>query len=269
MGRDGYTEFRTLPEENSDAEKLPENYVRYLEVWQDFLDRVGSDTKMPSFPIWSMEFGASYPFETRNPTTYDRRYLARFNGSFGDALAGKPKGQQIASLPPYARAGSEEFPQWKKRFIKQNRKFFAENEEKLVGWLPKVRDFPPSFQKFEWNWQDGPRSVWDKVVQFRASGIRVKNPTTSPSLVALTTSQVPVIAWQKRYMKVRECARLQSLDDLKHLPISKTRAFKALGNAVNADVVELVAEKLLSSDPELRDTSPHYRHAVSDATATS
>ena len=49
-------------------------------------------------------------------------------------------------------------------------------------------------------------------------------------------------------MKIHECARLQSLDDLEHMPASKTRAFKALGNAVNADTIELVAERLLECD---------------------
>jgi DNA (cytosine-5)-methyltransferase 1 len=56
---------------------------------------------------------------------------------------------------------------------------------------------------------------------------------------------VPIIGWEQRYMTPRECARLQSLHELKALPDSNTRAFQALGNAVNADVVETVARALL------------------------
>jgi DNA (cytosine-5)-methyltransferase 1 len=61
----------------------------------------------------------------------------------------------------------------------------------------------------------------------------------------MTTTQVPIIAWERRYMTPLECARLQSLDDLPHLPKASTRAFKALGNAVNASLIQRIAEQLL------------------------
>lgn len=243
----------------NDADTLSSRYIRYLEVWEEFLGLIGDDAKMPSFPIWAMEFGATYPYEKRNPSAYSQRYLARFNGVFGEPLSRKRKEQQIAELPPYAR-GEMPFPRWKVRFIQQNRHFYAAHETRLRDWLPKVSTFPPSFQKLEWNWQAGTRSLWDKLIQFRASGIRVKNPATAPSLVALTTSQVPIIASERRYMTIRECARLQSLGDLALLPTFKAGAFRALGNAVNADVAYLVARQLL------KNTSSH--HVSDDRTAS-
>ena len=50
---------------------------------------------------------------------------------------------------------------------------------------------------------------------------------------------------QRRYMTPRECAALQSLDDI-NLPEHDLDAYKALGNAVNAKVVRAVAEPLLA-----------------------
>lgn len=235
-----------LDEKTAEGAPIGRQHIGYLDVWQEFLDRIGDEHKMPSFPIWAMEFGADYPCEVRSPTEYAQRYLARFRGAFGAKLAGRTKGQQIAALPTYAR-GTTALPRWKVKFIQQNREFYECHKGRLQGWLPKVREFPTSFQKLEWNWQAGPRSLWDKVIQFRASGIRVKNPATAPSLVALTASQVPIVAWRRRYLSPRECARLQSLETLTNLPASKVNAYRALGNAVNAEVIFRVGQSLLGT----------------------
>jgi len=51
-------------------------------------------------------------------------------------------------------------------------------------------------------------------------------------------------------MTPRECARLQSMDTLMALPESASKAFAALGNAVNSKVVEKVARALMAVQPE-------------------
>ena len=81
----------------------------------------------------------------------------------------------------------------------------------------------------------------------RASGVRVKKPTTAPSLIAMTVTQVPIIAWERRYMTPRECAKLQSMESLKVLPDASTAAYKALGNAINVHVMRLVARALVGN----------------------
>ncbi len=233
----------------SDARALSEQTRLCLSVWNQFLALAPAEVELPSFPIWSMEFGATYPFEDTTPFAERERggaeALGIYRGTHGKPLAGLPLDEQWMALPSHARTPQEQFPKWKKDFIRANRKFYAVNRHWIDPWLPSVKPFISSHQKFEWNVKGGERDLWKYVIQFRASGVRVKRRTTSPSLVAMTDTQVPIIGWQKRYMTPRECAKLQSLGDLKHLPEPQARAFAALGNAVNAKVVEKVTRALL------------------------
>ena len=234
------------------ARKLSEKAVKCLEAWQDFLDRFPKSVELPSFPIWSMEFGATYPYENTTPRAYGLKNLRKFRGSHGIELKTIPKHKILDCLPSYARSKERKFPRWKIQFIRQNREFYAAHRDVIDKWLPKILEFPSSFQKFEWNCKGAKRDLWKLVIQFRASGVRVKRPTTAPSLVAMTTTQVPIIGWEKRYMMPIECARLQSMQDLKSLPEAAGPAFEALGNAVNADLVELIARALLPLGNEKR-----------------
>jgi DNA (cytosine-5)-methyltransferase 1 len=75
----------------------------------------------------------------------------------------------------------------------------------------------------------------------------------------MTSTQVPIIAWEKRYMTPRECSKLQSMDTLLNLPDNPTKAFEALGNAVNVNLVESIASKLLVSKSQLRSNIANNR----------
>lgn len=249
-----------------EAKKLSTQVQECLEVWNDLLQRFPADIEPPSFPLWSMEWGATYPYEHTTPFSCHQSNglsgLMDFKGSHGIEIGELLTfDERWKALPSHARTKQHQFPKWKQDFIRQNRQFYEKNKYWIDPWLPKILKFPSSLQKFEWNAKGGKRDIWNYVIQFRASGVRIKRRTTAPSLIAMTDTQVPIIGWQKRYMTTHECARLQSLDGLKQLPSSTTQAFHALGNAVNSNVVEMVARALLATCPTAQPLTTSHHEA--------
>jgi len=250
-----------LETEPSYAKVLSEHFIACLEVWQEFLDFFPSDEDFPSHPVWAMEFGATYPCEGNTPFTLSDEELSQYKGVFGIPLDEVPREQIRDFLPHHALTPQEHFPNWKVSFIKKNRDLYARHFNWMDQWIPHIQTFPHSLQKLEWNCKGSKRDIWEKIVRFRASGVRAKLPNTAPSLNTIDT-QIPIIAWEKRYMTMREGARLHGMDNIQ-LPDMMTSVIRALGNAVNVNIVLKIAQNLFEAESKHELSQPSHNFLIS------
>ena len=243
------------------GEAIKPVYRHRIDVWQEFLDECNKrHAELPHAPIWAMEFGATYPYEGTAPAFRTQSNLVGYCGKLGEPIKGETIEDCLSKLPNYARSKKmNEFPNWKQKFIKENRDFYDRNKDWIDEWKKQIVGWEDSFIKFEWNCkEDGEMNIEHKIVQFRPSGIRVKEPTYSPALTFMGT-QVPVFPWIKtilsdgthqkgRYMTTKEAAKIQGMQDLSFENLSTSRIYEALGNAVDVDIIKLIAKKIMQNE---------------------
>jgi len=226
--------------------KLTEKQFRCIQHWNELLGSLPQHIELPSFPLWADELGAAYPFESGTPWSFTTQELRKAIKSKNAPKLRKK--DLLRLLPSYAREETKQFRNWKIRFIRLNRQWWKLARPHIPkGWTRELRKFPASMRKLEWNAKGGSRDLWKYVLQFRPSGLRVKRPTSSPALIAMTATQIPIVGGKKRFLTRIEGLRLQGFPDDHELPASRERAFMALGNAVHVGVVERIAETLLAS----------------------
>lgn len=191
---------------NLERYRISADRIRALEIWEDFLISVGTESekrKLPGFPLW--EF----------------------------AMVSEPE-------------IDDSMPDWKIDFLRKNSAFYVANKKEINSWRrrnPEILTMQTSYRKFEW--QAGlTSSIWKSAIQFRPSGIRVKKPDYLPALVAM--NQTSVIGARKRTITVREAARLQAFPEhFQFEPQAENLSYKQLGNAVSVGVVKYVLTEFL------------------------
>lgn len=145
----------------------------------------------------------------------------------------------------------EAIPEWKKEFIRKNKQIYKDNKEFIDRWYKKYDEMAwvkKTHRKFEWQVDNKITSVFDGIIQFRTSGIRVKQPTEFPALVAMV--HVPIIGKCKRYLTPREAANLQSFPTSFQIDKNIHLAYKQFGNAVNVEVIYNVFKQFVENVEE-------------------
>lgn len=300
------------------AARLSSDKVACIAHWNRLLEAISeanttrdAKLRLPSFPIWGYELDPwqHYPV-SRNPSSHVRDYSSAVvsraelvtsyleSGTICASYA--PRGKRahlshvtldsesanawILSWPGYARSRNA-WPNWKVQFIESNRAWAVGlwrhlDNDWLRAWLDDLSDFPPSFQKLEWNCQGEEPNLWRHILQFRPSGLRVKRFRHVPALVAMTTTQLPIVPvgvssraggavdgqLPARHLLPREALELQGFPPDWATPRSRELTFRALGNAVHAGLVsEIVKSWLLRDDSRIgvgaaqdRDGQTHF-----------
>jgi DNA (cytosine-5)-methyltransferase 1 len=248
-------DIRTVLDDSVDAKyDLTEDEIYWLDMWEDFLKNVNTETKLPGHPIWADCFQGkeALPGDLEQ---YDEEQLLEIGNQWKNYGWVKPVSREMSKEQMIKAIN---LPLWKQNFISKNRLLYDENRGFISDWLKKwkVLDsdeegkpfIPVSRTKYEW--QAGPesRTNWENIFQFRPSGIRVKRGDYFPALVAM--AQIPVVGWLKRHISPKECARIQDFDvDGLHgepfvLGESDQQSYKQLGNAVNVNMIYSIQERI-------------------------
>ena len=203
-----------LEKDVDDAYVISPEQELMIDAWDEFRKNTG--IQILGFPIWIDSFGLD---QEDDDAVFDAQ-------------------------------GYEDMPDWKKKFLRQNRQFYLDHRQFIDEWVKKydMTNKIKLYKKFEWNCGTDVTDIHNCLIQIRQSGIRAKRPTFYPSLVAIANT--PII-WDKgkehwRKLTPREAANLQSFrKDYKFRGTDATQ-YRQLGNSVNVRILKILGKSLFN-----------------------
>lgn len=141
---------------------------------------------------------------------------------------------------------NNKLPEWKKNIILKNINLYNKNRNFINDWeikYDKLKWTVKTHRKFEWQCGKDCKSVFEGLIQFRPSGVRVKRLNYFSTLVAMNHPQI--IGPLNRRLTTNETKLLQSFPENYILHEKRNVALKQLGNAVNVEVVKFILNQLI------------------------
>ena len=178
-------------------------------------------------------------------TDYEHKILTMWN-EFYQGIDLKVIGFPIWSAFFKFNGSLANFPLWKAKFIQKNRDLYQRNKPFIDKWLKKYDNLDwcvKTHTKMEWQAGKDYNSIWDCLIQFRPSGVRIRRPNLFSTLVAMNHRQI--IGKYKRRISLTESKRLQSFPENYKLHPKDAFALKQLGNSVNVKVIQTIFKTVL------------------------
>ena len=122
-----------LDEFVDDRYNLTTDEISWIEMWEDFLQNVNTETKLPGHPIWSDCFVGTEELPG-NLSDYTKSQLVEIGAKWSDYGWVKPVNYRMKKDEIIKGIN---LPLWKQDFIRKNRLLYRNNSEFIDNWLSR------------------------------------------------------------------------------------------------------------------------------------
>ena len=113
---------------NISTPNIGQEKIEVLNVWNKFINDLPINID-PYSPLWTMEFGATYPVDV-DWQKLKLKDWQKYKGNYGYPLSKCNNLDDVFNnLPNYVITQENNPPQWKQRYIRNNREFYTNNKK--------------------------------------------------------------------------------------------------------------------------------------------